>query len=286
MQEIGATSDRVLELLTVMPEVADKPGAAPVGQVEGQIRLEDVTFGYELGRPVLQRVTLDIPSGTTVALVGATGAGKSTLAGLIPRFFDPWSGRVLLDGRDIRDLRLRELRDQIGVVLQEPFLFPITIAENIAYSRPNASRDEIEVAARAANIHDFIIALPEGYDTLVGERGTTLSGGEQQRLGIARALLKNAPVLILDEPTSALDAETERLFLQAVSRLMRGRTTLVIAHRLSTVRHADRIVILQHGEIVETGRHDELLAAGGRYARLCRIQSGEGLAAHTMEEVA
>jgi ATP-binding cassette subfamily B protein/subfamily B ATP-binding cassette protein MsbA len=286
LQEIGATSDRVLELLKVAPEVEDRPGAAPVGRLAGHVRLEGVTFGYEPGRPVLQSISLDIPPGATVAVVGPTGAGKSTLAGLVPRFFDPWEGRVLLDGRDARDLRLRELRDQIGVVLQEPFLLPITIAENIAYSRPDASRDDIEVAARAANIHDFITTLPDGYDTLVGERGTTLSGGEQQRLGIARALLKNAPVLILDEPTSALDAETERLFLQAVTRLMRGRTTLVIAHRLSTVRHADCIVILQHGTIVEAGSHDELLAAEGRYARLYRFQSGERPAACSVGEVA
>jgi ATP-binding cassette subfamily B protein/subfamily B ATP-binding cassette protein MsbA len=275
LQEIGASVDRVADLLTNEPEVKDLPGAPALFQVKGHVRLDKVTFGYEPGRSVLHNVSLEVRPGQTVALVGATGAGKTTLASLVPRFFDPWQGRVLVDGHDVRAVELRSLRDQVGLVLQEPFLFPISIADNIAFGRPGASREDIEVAARAANLHDFIQHLPRGYDTVIGEHGATLSGGERQRLSIARALVKNAPILILDEPTSALDAETERLFLQALARLMRGRTTLIIAHRLSTVRHADQIVVLQHGHVVETGTHSDLLAQDGLYARLYEMQSGK-----------
>jgi ATP-binding cassette subfamily B protein len=235
-----------------------------------------VVFGYEPDRPVLKGVDLEALPGQTVAIVGASGAGKSTLVSLIPRFADPWSGRVSIDGTDVSGVSLASLRSQISVVLQESFLFPTSVADNIAYGRPDATRAEIRAAARAANAEEFITALPDGYDTVVGERGATLSGGERQRIAIARALLKDAPVLILDEPTSALDAASEAALLDALERLMAGRTTFVIAHRLSTIRGADRIAVLQDGRISEIGTHDQLLAAGGVYGNLVKLQLGGG----------
>ncbi len=245
--------------------------------MRGHVHLENVVFGYAPDRAVLQRVSLEVLPGQVIAVVGATGAGKTTLVSLVPRFFDPWEGRVTVDGHDLRDVQVKSLRDQVALVLQEPFLFPLTLAENIAYGRPEASREEIAAAAKAANIHDFIERLPLGYDTMVGERGATLSGGERQRLSIARAFLKNAPILILDEPTSALDAFTEKLLLEALQHLMKGRTTLIIAHRLSTIRNADRIVVLHEGKVVENGTHQELLGLAGHYAQLHTLQFGQPL---------
>jgi len=237
------------------------------------VRLENVTFGYESARPVLKGVTLEAQPGEIVAIIGPTGTGKSTLVSLIPRFFDPWQGRVMIDGMDLRDVQLASLRKHVALVLQEPFLLPLTVAENIAYGRPEASRDEVVAAAVAASADGFIRRLPEGYDTVIGERGATLSGGEKQRISIARALLKDAPILILDEPTSALDAETEALLLEALDRLIAGRTTFIIAHRLSTIRNADRIVVMDDGQIIETGTHQELLAANGQYHRFHSLQN-------------
>jgi ATP-binding cassette subfamily B protein/subfamily B ATP-binding cassette protein MsbA len=275
LQAAGASVDRVMEVLEEKPEVQDRPGAQPLPKVRGHLQLQDVTFGYDPGRAVLHNVSLEAEPGCRLAIVGPTGAGKSTLVGLIPRFYDPWHGRVLIDGHDLREVQLSSLRAQIGIVLQEPFLFPITLAENIAYGRPDATRAEIEAAARAANAHHFIERLPEGYETVLGERGATLSGGERQRVAIARALLKDAPVLILDEPTASLDAGTEQLLMEALERLMAGRTVLIIAHRMSTIRGADRILVLDGGRVAEEGTHTELLARAGLYAGFYSIQSAE-----------
>jgi ATP-binding cassette subfamily B protein/subfamily B ATP-binding cassette protein MsbA len=281
LQGSRASIDRVVEVLDAEPDVADRRGARSLGGVRGEVTLEEVWFGYEPARPVLRGVSLVASPGEVVAIVGPTGAGKSTLVGLVPRFFDPDRGCVRLDAIDVRDLRLRQVRASVSLVLQESFLFPFSIAENIAYGRPGASLPEVEQAAQAANAHDFITRLPQGYDTVVGERGQTLSGGERQRVAIARALLKDAPVLILDEPTSALDAETEGLLLEALDRLMAGRTTLIIAHRLSTIRRANQILVLQDGQIIERGRHDQLVELGGHYARMHSIQQGTTTASHT-----
>jgi ATP-binding cassette subfamily B protein/subfamily B ATP-binding cassette protein MsbA len=274
LQGAAGSARRVLELLDTEPELRDRPGAGPLPAVSGRVRLEGVTFGYQPGRPVLRGVSLEALPGQTVGIVGYTGAGKTTLVSLVARFFDPWQGRVTVDGHDVRDVQLRSLRRQVALVLQEPLLFPLTVAENIAYGRPGAARAEVEAAARAANAHAFVERLPRGYDTRVGERGATLSGGERQRLSIARALLKDAPILILDEPTSALDADTEGLLLGALERLMAGRTTLLIAHRLSTLRHADWILVLDEGRVAEAGTEQELLARQGLYAHLHSIQFG------------
>lgn len=253
---IGASVDRVMQVLSAPPEVSDRADAQPLARAVGHVRFEGVTFGYEPGRPVLREVTMEARPGEVIAIVGQTGAGKSTLAHLIPRLFDPWSGRVIIDGSDASAWRLDDLRRQVAVVMQDSVLFPISIAENIAYGRPDATRDQVIAAARAAEAHGFIDCLPDGYDTVVGERGGTLSGGERQRIAIARALLIDAPILILDEPTSNLDARTERALLGAIERLMAGRTTFIVAHRHSTIRHADQVLLLEKGRVrrLETDR--------------------------------
>jgi ATP-binding cassette subfamily B protein len=271
IQGAAAEADRVSEIFETEPAIKDKPHAAEA-KLGGTIRYEHVTFGYDPDRPVLHDVSLEARPGDVVAIVGPTGAGKTTLMNLLVRFYDPWQGRITIDGVDLRDVQHRSLRRQVALVLQDPFIFPLSIADNIAYGRPDAPRPEIEAAAKAANAHDFILRLPDGYDAVVGERGATLSGGEKQRLSIARAFLKDAPVLILDEPTSALDARTEDALLEALERLMEGRISFVIAHRLSTIRHATRILVIDDGRIIESGTHAQLLEAGGLYSTLYRRQ--------------
>ena len=270
-QQAAAAADRVVEVLDVAPDVQERHDARDI-RLTGHLRCEALTFGYEPDRPVLRDVTFEVRPGEVIGIVGPTGAGKTTLVSLILRFFDPSSGRILLDGVDLRDLKLRALRRQVAIVLQESFILPLSVAENIAYGRPDATRDEIVAAAVAANAADFIDRLPAGYDTVLGERGMTLSGGERQRLAIARAFLKDSPILLLDEPTAALDAATESLVLDALAQLVRGRTTLIIAHRLSTLRAADRVLVLDDGAVIEQGSHDQLIAESGLYARLWRQQ--------------
>ncbi|WP_298967161.1 ABC transporter ATP-binding protein [uncultured Methylobacterium sp.] len=264
---------RFQALLAIEPDIVDRPGAVPAPPLRGEIRFEGVGFGYEPGRPVLSGIDLAVRAGETVAFVGPSGAGKTTLCSLVPRFYDVDRGRIAIDGLDIRHVTLASLRGQIGIVQQDVFLFAGTIRENIAYGRLDAGEDEIREAARRARLGALIDALPEGLDTVIGERGVKLSGGQKQRLAIARIFLKNPPILILDEATSALDAETEREIHLALTELAEGRTTLVIAHRLATIRHADRIVVVAEGGILEEGRHEDLLAAGGAYRRLHLAQS-------------
>jgi subfamily B ATP-binding cassette protein MsbA len=271
VQQGVAGAERVFELLDTEPEVVDRPGARPLAAMRRGIVFEHVGFRYGVD-PVLQDVNLTVRAGEMVALVGMSGGGKSTLADLIPRFYDVTEGRIAIDDVDIRDYTLRSLRAQIALVTQFTFLFNDTVHANIAYGDPAKSVEDVIAAAQAANAHEFIMALPEGYQTKIGELGVTLSGGQRQRLAIARALLKDAPILILDEATSALDTESERLVQQAIERLMVNRTSLVIAHRLSTIRRADRIVVIVRGAIVEEGTHEELLALGGEYRKLYDLQ--------------
>lgn len=268
-----ASMDRVFDLFDEEYDIQDKPNAISIKKAKGEITFDNVTFSYEEdGRNVLKNIDLEIKEGQTVAFVGMSGGGKSTMVSLIPRFYDVTGGRILLDGIDIRDLKQKDLRDQIGMVLQDNILFSDTVKENILLGKPDATDEEVVRAAKAANAYDFIMKLPQGFDTKVGERGVKLSGGQKQRIAIARVFLKNPPILILDEATSALDLESEQLIQEALDKLARDRTTLIVAHRLSTITHADKIVLVEHGEIVEMGTHDELMAQKGHYHDLFTVQ--------------
>jgi ATP-binding cassette subfamily B protein len=273
VQQALAGAERVAELLEEAPDIVEKPDAIEFsGRADGAIVLKDVDFRYSIGDTVLENINLTIHPGMVVALVGPTGVGKTTLANLIPRFYDVCEGSITLDGHDIRDLTIRSVRQQISIVLQDVFLFHGTAGENIMFGRQDATEEEMIAAAKIANAHEFIINLPDGYDTLIGERGVKLSGGQKQRIAIARAVLKDAPILILDEATSSVDTETELLIQQALEKLMIGKTVIVIAHRLSTIRKADLIVVLDGSQIVEAGTHEELMANKGLYSRLNQVQ--------------
>jgi ATP-binding cassette subfamily B protein len=280
---IGA--ERIAEVMRVRTEVTDRQGARDVSRLRGSIEFRDVSFEYEPGQPVLCGINLRIAPGEKIAIVGTTGAGKSTLVSLVPRLYDPSGGAVWMDGEDIRNYSVQSLREQISLVLQDSLLFSGTIRENIAFGRPDASAEEIVAAATTANADEFIERLLDGYETRVAERGSTLSGGQKQRLAIARAILRDAPILILDEPTTGLDAASERIAIDALERASAGRTTLMIAHRLSTTRLADRIIVLDRGRILEEGTHQELLGRRGRYAHLCQLQMAAETATRPSNEV-
>ena len=269
LQQALAAADRYFELLDTKPEIQDAPDAVDLKDVQGHITFENVDFHYD-ETPVLKGINLEIRPGEMIALVGPTGVGKTTMVNLIPRFYDTNQGRILIDGQDIRRIKISSLREHISMVLQDVFLFNGTVAENISYGSPDATMEQIKAAAIAAKADGFIQEMPVGYDTEIGERGARLSGGQKQRLAIARAILYNAPILILDEVTSSVDTETEAQITAALQNLVKGRTTIVIAHRLSTIRNADKIIVLQDGEIVEQGNHEQLLQLDGLYAKLIR----------------
>ena len=273
VQQGLAGTERVFEILDTQPDIKDKPGAVTTGRLSGQISFEDVSFSYEDDIPVLEHISFNAKAGQMIAIVGPTGVGKSTISGLIARFYDPKSGRITMDGIDIKDMTLESLRNQLSLVLQDVFLFNGTVGENIAYGCDEATPEQIVEAAKIACIDEFIESLPEKYDTLIGERGVRLSGGQKQRLSIARSVLRNSPLLLLDEATSAVDTETEREIQNAIGKIIGQRTLVVIAHRLSTIRKADLIIALQDGVIAEYGTHDELIDKGGIYAALCEYQS-------------
>jgi len=268
MEGATAGARRCFEILDSRDDVVDSPNAIAIEKTNGAVAFQNVSFGYDSDREILSSVNLEIEPNQIIALVGGTGAGKSTLLSLVPRFYDPASGRLTLDGHNIREITKRSLRQQIAIVLQDTLLFSTTVRENIAYGRPDATEDEIREAARRAQADEFISHLPNGYESQVGERGGHLSVGQRQRVGIARAFLKNAPILLLDEPTSALDPTTESAIMETIKELMRGRTTIIITHRIATVHNVDQIVVLEAGRVVEQGRGPELVARGGVYAKL------------------
>lgn len=277
MQNALAGADRIFEILDTEPDVKEKPNAHRLERVSGHLTFENVSFQYNKGVDVLKNINLDIKPGEMVALVGPTGVGKTTLASLISRFYDPTEGSVLIDGHDLRNVTLKSLRDNISMVLQDVFLFNGTVAENIAYGIPDVSKEKIVRAAKIARAHDFIVQLENGYDTVIGERGLKLSGGQKQRLSIARAVLKNAPILILDEATASVDMETERLIQEAIDSVIKDRTTIIIAHRLSSIKKADKIVVLNDGQIEEMGTHEELMKKKGTYYKFYTLQSSDQL---------
>jgi subfamily B ATP-binding cassette protein MsbA len=272
LAQVSVGFERVQEISNAGKVIPEHPAATEAPPFRGEIAFEQVAFGYDPELPVLHDITLTIRPGQMVGIVGPTGSGKSTVVSLIPRFRDPDAGSILIDGMDIRDYKLRGLRAQVGFVLQDTVLLRGTVRDNIAFGRPDATDDEIIEAAKLANADEFITRMPDGYDSLVGDRGMTLSGGQRQRIGIARALIRDNPILILDEPTAALDAESEELVIEALERLMAGRTVIAIAHRLSTLRNADKIIVIKDGVVVEDRTHEQLLALEGRYAQLHRLQ--------------
>jgi len=270
-----AGGERIFEIMDFQSDVKEKPTAIDLPPVKGEVKFEQVSFGYNQGRPIIKDLNLAVKAGENVALLGATGSGKSTVTHLIPRFYDVSSGSVLIDGVDVRDLTLRSLRDQIGIVPQETFLFSTTIRENIAYGKPGATMDEIVKATKMAQAHDFIMSFPDGYETIIGERGATLSGGQKQRIALARALLRDPRILIMDDSTSSVDVDTEKEIQEAIENVLKERTAFIITQRLSTVRNADRIVVLEDGQIAEEGTHEELLARNGIYKKIYQTQFDE-----------